>query len=162
MTLFTDEHIQYKRVMDLRTEEERKRLKHVRISSRKARTVSNPLFAVNYTDREIRKDCSDHTRETVQSAKNVVNAMDRLAIYRLAHNYFKPFRINAKNDTRSHAVAAGLDTSRIRQEMKTLFTQRRFLGRLGTLTLSDMKVWCRCLSTPMNRHADYLPRYALQ
>ncbi|MBI9104172.1 MAG: hypothetical protein JEY99_17275 [Spirochaetales bacterium] len=65
-------------------------LKHIRISSKLARTITNPILSVNYLDRELRKDNSDHTRETVQFAKNVNNLMDRLAIYRLYHNFIKP------------------------------------------------------------------------
>ncbi len=42
------------------------------------RTLNNDLFAVNYFDREIRKDQSNHTRETVQFSRDVNNAMDRL------------------------------------------------------------------------------------
>ena len=163
ITLYTDEHSQYKRVMDLLSEKERSRLKHVRISSKKARTLSNPLFAVNYADREIRKDCSDHTRQTVQWAKNTANAMDRLAIYRTHHNFLKPYRINGNTwQQKTHAGMAGILRTRIQKEMKTIFTQRRFLGKATGLVPADLKLWCRCLSTPMNRFADYLPRFVLQ
>ena len=51
---------------------------HFRISSREPRTLSNHLFSANYLDRQIRKDLSDHVRETVCFARNVMNMMDLL------------------------------------------------------------------------------------
>jgi len=163
VTLFTDEHPQYRKVLSLLDRDEKLRLSHVCISSRKARTVTNPLFSVNYLDREIRKDNSDHVRETVQFARNVGNAMDRLAVYRFHHNFMKPYRISGQAADRgiSHGEAAGLDGSRIRKEIRTLFTVRRFLGKSPCLDISDLMVWCRCLPTPLNRFSDPLPRYAL-
>ena len=163
ISLYTDEHQQYKMVMDLFNADNKEKINHIQISSKRARTLTNPLFAVNYTDREIRKDCSDHARETCQSAKNVANAMDRLAIYRMYHNFIKPFRINERNNTlETHATMAGMGRKKIYTEMKTAFTQRRFLGKVLNMSGSDLKIWCRGISTPMNRFADHLPRFALQ
>ena len=163
VSLYTDEHPQYKKVMETLSPEEKQALNHIRISSKKARTVTNPLFSVNYLDREIRKDNSDHVRETVQFARNTANSMDRLAVYRLQHNFMKPFRINGEPDeqTKTHGEKAGIPAEAIRRELKTLFTRRRFLGRCGMLDLSDRLVWCRCISTPMNRFADRVSRFAL-
>ncbi len=76
---------------------------------------------MNYIDREIRKDNSDHVRETMQFAKNVNNMMERLAIYRFYHNFMKPYRVNGKAYTRiPHAVMAGISEKSIRKELKTL------------------------------------------
>jgi len=163
VALYTDEHPQYRKVYSLLNCEEKQRLIHVCISSRRARTVSNPLFSVNYLDREIRKDNSDHVRETVQFARNVGNTMDRLAVYRFHHNFMKPYRINgpAADRVMTHGEAAGLNGARIRKELRTLFTVRRFLGKISCPEISDLMVWCRCLSTPLNRFADHFPRYVL-
>ena len=162
VVLYTDEHPRYRQVMELLLPEERLALKHIRISSRRARTVTNPLFSVNYLDREIRKDNSDHVRETVQFARNAGNAMERLAIYRLYHNFMKPYRINGETECRiSHGEKAGIPGDRIRRELRSLYTLRRFLGKQDCMDVSDRKLWCRCVHTPLNRFADYLPRYAL-
>ena len=161
ITLFTDEHPQYARVMHDLTGDERQRIQHLRISSKLPRTVRNQLFSVNYLDREIRKDNSDHTRETVQFARNACNCMERLAVYRLYHNYIKPYRIGKKEDsTISHAERAGIPAQRIASEMRTVFTQRRFFSRTGRLSVSDRLIWLKGISTPLKQVADYLPAYA--
>ena len=162
ITVYTDEHPQYRKVMNQRTDDERTRLRHIRITSKKARTVGNLLFSVNYLDREIRKDTADHTRETVQFARNICNLMDRLAVYRFYHNFLKPFRINGKKHSDiTHAIRAGIPCEAIRKEMKTFFTQRRFLGKTDMMNVSDRLLWCRALFTPMKHAADFIPAYAL-
>ena len=67
-TLITDLHRSYTRAFA--------KVKHflhffirVRVSSRAARTKNNPMFPMNYIERQIRKDVSDHSRETVKFAK---------------------------------------------------------------------------------------------
>ena len=94
VTLHTDEHIQYRRVLSDMAPDLRSLIRHVTTSSRKARTVANDLFAVNYLDRELRKDCAEHVRKTMKYARNVSNCLERLAIYRFYHNYMKPFRVD--------------------------------------------------------------------
>lgn len=41
---------------------------HTPISSKAARTLTNPLFPVNYLDRQLPKDMAEHERETVRFA----------------------------------------------------------------------------------------------
>lgn len=162
MTLYTDEHPQYRKVMHQRTDRERRLLRHTRIKSTEPRTVRNHLFSVNYLDREIRKDTADHTRETVQFARNVCNLMDRLAVYRFYHNFLKPYRINGKKQSNiTHAIMVGIPADDIRKELKTFFTQRRFLGKAGAMNVSDRLLWCRGLFTPLKNMADFLPGYTL-
>jgi hypothetical protein len=67
--------------------------RHQRTSSRVVRNCENPLFPVNYLDREFRKDQACHVRETVQWSKTVNNTMERMMVYLAYHNLFKPFRI---------------------------------------------------------------------
>ena len=161
VTLFTDEHPQYARVIRDLSGEERARIRHRRISSKLPRTVRNELFSVNYLDREIRKDNSDHTRETVQFARNASNCMERLAVYRLYHNYIKPYRIGkGEESSGTHAERAGIPVQRIASEMKTVFTRRRFFSRTGWLSSSDSLIWLRGISTPMKQMAEYLPAYS--
>ena len=158
--LYTDEHRQYRRVMENLSDGERGVLQHRTLSSKKARTLTNPLFSVNYLDREIRKDLAEHTRETVQFGRNVVNQMERLAVYRLYHNYCKPFRINGQGDrVISHGERAGISPSLIHKEMKTLFTQRRFLSRVRGTMIRDRCLWLKSIATPLKRGCEYLPAY---
>ncbi len=161
VTLFTDEHPQYVRVMCDLPKEERGLITHQRINSKLPRTVQNDLFSVNYLDREIRKDNSDHTRETVQFARNANNCMERLAVYRLYHNYIKPYRIGKREESRkTHAEWAGIPAQHIASEMKTVFTRRRFFSRSRWLSSSDILIWIRGISTPMKQMAEYLPAYS--
>ncbi|MGC9312531.1 MAG: hypothetical protein ACP5IA_07535 [Sediminispirochaetaceae bacterium] len=158
--LFTDEHRSYRQVLKSLSDGERSRLSQRRCSSTLPRTVSNQLFAVNYLDRQIRKDMAEHTRETVQFARNVVNQMERLAIYRTYHNYFKPYRIGAGEEGMpTHAEKAGLPARAIRIEKKSFFTQRRFLSRVKALMIGERKVWLRMIKTPLRRYAEDLPTY---
>jgi len=116
---------------------------------------------VNYLDREIRKDNSDHTRETLQFARNANNCMERLAVYRLYHNYVKPYRIGKKKEgSVTHAEVAGISGRSIALELKTVFTQRRFFSRVRGLASSDWLLWLRGITTPMKRAPEYLPAYA--
>ena len=156
--LYTDEHKSYSRFMATLSADERSRLKHRTVSSKRARTLTNPLFSVNYIDREIRKDVSDHVRETVQFSRNANNMMERLAIYRFYHNFMKPYRINGKAFSGiSHGMMAGIPEQEIKKEMKTLFTRRRFFGKQGNLDLPDRKLWCRCIFTPGSSKEMHLP-----
>ncbi len=160
VTLFTDEHPRYARVIRDLSEDERGRIRHRRISSKLPRTLRNDLFSVNYLDREIRKDNSDHTRETVQFARNATNCMERLAVYRLYHNYMKPYRIGKREDSSiTHGERAGIPAQRIAAEMKTVFTRRRFFSRTAWLSISDRMIWLKGISTPMKQMAEYLPAY---
>ncbi len=159
--LFTDRHQSYQQVISNMTRDERAHIEHVLCSSTLPRTVSNQLFSVNYLDREIRKDLAEHTRETVQFGRNVVNQMERLAIYRTYHNYYKPFRIRDKAGQRyTHAEKAGISRSSIQREKKTFFTQRRFLSRIRGEISHDLDVWLRCITTPLKKSTEELQSYA--
>jgi len=158
--LFTDEKPQYHRVL----EEGRfcASLSHVQINSKQPRTVNNVLFSVNYLDREFRKDCANHVRETVQFSRNVNHVMERLAVYRLYHNYMKPFRINgstAAGQAVTHGEAAGLTNRELRGELKNLFTQRRFYHRIPGIQEEDMSLWFGTLATPLQEYVKKIPRY---
>ncbi len=133
---------------------------HARVSSRMWYSISNPLFSVKYLNRQIRKDCAEHVRDTVKYARNVNNSLERLAIYRFFHNYQKAYRIGQKPYEKiSHAMKAGMDKAEIDKQKKTLFTQRRFLGRTGGLSFCEALVWLRGIATPLKRYAEYLPAY---
>ena len=161
MVLITDKHTHYIRALRSFRLFTAGILRHTTISSLVRRTVENLLFAVNYLDREIRKDCAEHCRETVKYARNVRNSLERLAIYRMYHNYMKPFRINGKEHRgKSHAMIAGLKKSVIAGELKTLFTRRRFLYQIDGLDMSEASVWLRGVATPLKRYAEILPGFA--
>ncbi|MCX7788970.1 MAG: hypothetical protein N2442_14870 [Spirochaetes bacterium] len=85
------------RRMGVMREEQRRRREvrftHWRMSGRQARSQRNPLVAVNYLDREVRKDGANHVRESTRRSCNMNDLMNRLAIYRVVHNYRKSYRL---------------------------------------------------------------------
>ena len=128
---------------------ERKRFSHHRTDSRAVRDRNNPLFPVNYIDRELRKDLAEHVRETVRFARNVNHCMERLWVYLLGHNVYKRFRINDPVAVeRSHADEAGANRAARIRATRSLYTRRRFLS-FETLEPAMERVWRREHSTPL-------------
>lgn len=133
------------------------RLRHLTISSRAARTRCNPLFPVNYLDRELRKDLREHVRETVCFGRNVNRQMERLSVYLWWHNFRKVHR--AREGSRSHAEVAGYDQGRIEKGLRSMWQRRAWLS-LTELTESMLDSWLRGRWTPLRCGEDYLPRFA--
>jgi hypothetical protein len=106
-------------------------LDHHRYSSTEARTVNNPLFPVNYVDRQIRKDQINHVRETVQFARCPAAMMIRLSIYQGYHNYLMPRRVRRqrKGDWTTRAEALGIQTDQILTAIRRLWGRRIFLHK---------------------------------
>ena len=162
LILSTDKKREYRKALamnaDLATARREGRLVHQRISSRAARTTSNPLFAVNYIDREFRKDLAEHVRETVRFARNINHCMERLWIYLLTHNLYKRYRINDPVAVeRTHAEQAGITEARIQGAVRGLERRRRFLS-FEHLEAAQRRVWCRSHLTPLRDAAKGLLR----
>lgn len=137
-------------------------LHHERISSEEPRTILNPLFSVNYMDRELRKDGAAYHRETTCFTRNVSNGLHRLAVYQFWHNYRKPFRIKKKEKRDLvHAEAAGLPRSVIEACFEDLFTRRRFITH-ERLSVEGASIWRRAIATPEKKKPELLPKYAIR
>jgi len=141
--------------------------RHRRVSSRKPRTAANPLRAVNYIDREIRKDRADHHRETVCFARNVPRMLGRLVIYFVMHNLVKKRRIRGSRSPSpleslhdSHALHAGITADRQANMAVGLLTHRRFLSR-ELLSPFHRTMWMKRVPTPLKRNPERVPKYAL-
>ena len=153
MVLHTDEKLEYRRAL---AKNERlckaiaeKTFRHEKTSSTARRTRSNPLFPVNYFDRELRKDLAEHVRETVRFARNVNHSMERLWIYAHRHNFKKRFRVNDPVAVqRCHAEEAGGQLKEIQWICRGLTTRRRFLS-FEHLVAAEHRVWCRKHPTPL-------------
>lgn len=161
--LFSDEKLEYQRVIEhspwLQDFARAGKFSHVRISSKLPRTTVNPLFAVNYYDRELRKDNANHVRETVRFSKNVNNCMERFAVYQMQHNYFKPYRVDQKEYKEVlHGEVAGLSGERIKGELQDIFQMRRFFSRVS-LNFLQLKLWARMFATLDRFEGAYEPRY---
>ena len=119
---------------------------HLRYSSTLPRTPDNPLFAVNYLDREIRKDLAEHHRESVCFARSAVVSTARMWIYLMDHNYYKRYRL-APPSPITHAEAAGVNSRELRRRRRMWLTRRAFLSRTP-LTHTQRRVWMGMLCTP--------------
>ena len=162
LELWTDEHRAYPRgiassacAAALR---DQGRLVHRTVSSRAARTRDNPLFPVNYLDRELRKDLHEHVRESVCFGRNVNRQMERLELYILYHNYVKEHRARWRGV--SHARLAGYEAWGIEEELGRIWKLRSMLT-LTELGPSERETWCRSRQTPLREGRDYLPKYAV-
>lgn len=133
-------------------------LEHETILSTLPRTAGNRLFAVNYLDRQLRKDLKECVRHTVCFGRNVCNVMQRLLIYRMYHNHYKAFR--HRDSVPTHAAVAGVDEPWIDRSLEGAFQWRAFLSR-SALSDADQQVWLRRLVTPLKRKPEYLPNFAL-
>lgn len=148
--LFTDEHPAYPgavRRLGLP-------LHHCRIPGTAARTRANPLFPVNYFDRELRKDLAAHRRETVCFARDVRRSLERLAVYAFHHNYEKPFRIGRSRELHAlrHGQFAGITRSRIEAALEKSYHLRPFFLR-EPLRWFSRQLWSwQCYTPPPVGH----------
>lgn len=161
--VYSDEKQEYARVLRrsrrLQQLRESKRFAHIQISSRLARTLDNPLFAVNYMDRQFRKDNANHVRKTIQYSRNVNYLLERLAIYQMLHNCYKPYRVD-KSRLRKvrHAQMAGIPKGHLERELADIFEYRHFLFKL-TLYFSQAMVWLRMVGSVEHHCGGYWPKY---
>lgn len=151
ITIHSDEHQDYPKALRTaikNTKTNPEKVTHTTTSSTKPRTVSNPLFPVNYLDRQIRKDMSDHVRKTVQWAKSTNGMMQRLSIYQVYHNYLKPFRIkDYRSRTVFHGTVVNIPHEVISKKLGQLWKSRPFINR-QCLSPSQSKSWLRCWVEP--------------
>lgn len=135
---------------------------HVTVSSTMPRTASNPLFAVNYLDRELRKDMAEHVRESTRFSRSVHGTMDRLHCYLFMHNLRKPFRINCRVYLRgiTHATQAGVPEGLRRRVVAEIYRRRAFRSRTP-LIAPLLPQWLRMEVTPLERGRPHLPNYLL-
>ena len=158
LSLYTDEHQVYPRCLAPFGHTE---VRHSRVSSTSPRSGSNPLFAVNYLDREIRKDCAEHHRETVCFARSAAMSVARMWVYLLWHNIEKPYRISPQSSI-THAQAAGIRAQEVRRQRRRMLRKRAFFTR-SVLCESQRRDWLQLLWTPERenrRNLRLTPWYA--
>jgi hypothetical protein len=129
---------------------------HRMTNSKVLRDFKNPLFAVNYMDREFRKDMGLHSRESVKFARDVNNAMERMAVYTFEHNYMKDFKIRGyRRSIKTHYQAAGGDGV-LQDELVCGFFSRRYFKRVkGSLDRSSLKTISGGWETPLKIKKEY-------
>lgn len=157
--LLTDEHKTYPRSL-AKADPDGQHFTHLQISSRRYRNHANPLFPVNYTDRQIRKDQANHVRETVQFARCPQAMMTRLTIYQAYHNFLEPYRIKhyRRGDTRTRAEHMGLSRERLTAIIRELWGRRPFRGKVA-LWQEELKTWNMKWRNPGVYFGTYVPKY---
>jgi hypothetical protein len=153
LTLHTDRKREYRSALrahqGLRQAAARSLFRHHQTDSRAVRDRFNPLFPVNYLDRQLRTDLAEHVRETIRFARNVNHSMERLLVYMLEHNLHKRFRINDPIGLeRRHATVAGATVDDLRRVTRQLYTRRRFLC-FEAPEPAMLRIWKREHHTPL-------------
>jgi hypothetical protein len=164
LILYTDEKSDYRRSLWRNAGSREKmfsgRWRHHLTNSKLGRNTANPLFAVNYIDREIRKDMASQSRETVQFPRNVSNAMLRMNLYLFDHNVFKPYRIRQPEFSRvSHAEVAGLASEDLQHIVMGFFSRRFFRPRGMSLSESAERTLRRGWKTPLKSSVEVARGY---
>lgn len=161
---FTDEKKEYACALDhlqpYSEWKEHEALIHTTVSSKEPRTLGNPLFPVNYLDRQMRKDLAEHVRETVRFAQRIEFSLERAVIHLGHHNFFKSFRSRKKGLLFTHAEKVGMDPKVVRKLREESLRKRAFPWRYD---LEDWQVdiWKRSIgipihkATPLARHLSY-------
>lgn len=94
--LRSDEHPAYPRAWRRLSD---RVLVHETVSSKEARTPTNPLFPANLLDLLIRHSSANHKRETIAFSKRRQSAAERLAVLLVWRNYLKPFSERKRDAT---------------------------------------------------------------
>jgi len=164
LQLWTDEHPVYPQAIaslpSLRLAMAEGRFEHRTHPSQAPRGLHNPLFSVNYYDRELRKDLAAFHRESTCFTRNVANGLMRMRLYQIYHNYQKRYRIRPLWLPFTHAEAAGIPSFKIGEGLKGYYTDRPFLSKLR-LNDEETRVWMKGHRTPLKDKKDYVPKYAL-
>jgi len=136
-TLFTDEHPAYPRAFS-------------RI----------PSFPVNHVDRQVRKENSDHLRETVKFAKCPSALMARMAVYRFYHNCLIPRRVHEsrRGNNETHAERAGLPPEKLSLLISSHWMHRCFLHKQD-LGIEERTTWLCGWRNPGVHFGRYIPKY---
>jgi hypothetical protein len=132
ISIHTDEHPLYAAVIEadlaMRWHAEQGRLEVKRTSSTLARTVANPLFAVNYVDRMIRHRMKEHTRESIALGRNATMQMLRMWLFAWDHNVRQPFRVRSLG-SRPRAMESGASEVVVGRLTREFFSRRRSVRR---------------------------------
>ena len=124
---------------------------HRRTSSRKPRTTHNPLFAVNYVDRQMRSTMAEYVRETIRQGREVNSQMERMAIFTALHNFATPHRIDDRarpfpSDT--HASIAAIAGDSLDWHLGRMLTHRHVYSHTTRRFVWIRRIWLHEYDNP--------------
>ena len=153
ITLHTDEHTDYppalRRVPHLS-------VTHRTISSRAARTTTNPLFSINLLDGLVRHSGANHKRETIAFSKRRQMAIHRLWVMLVWRNYMK--WVSERRHIDTPAMRLGILPRRLTAE--DLLARRLFVTRVGLPKRWQAYYWGRIPTRPMPTGREHKLSYA--
>ena len=126
-------------------------LHHQRTSSRAARSVANPLFSVNYVDRQLRSGMAEYVRETIRQGREVNSQMERMAIFMAVHNFATPHRIDGRarvSDAVTHAAVAGVAGPSLDWALSRMLTHRHLYTHTTTGHGWIRRIWLHQYDNP--------------
>ena len=126
-------------------------LLHKRTSSRAARTTANPLFAVNYVDRQLRASLAEYVRETTRHGREVNAQMERFAIFMIVHNFLTPHRVSGRaqvHEAQTHAQVAGINDPKITDLLRRMTTHRHVYSHTSGVQWWVRRIWQRLHDNP--------------
>jgi hypothetical protein len=155
LELRSDEHKAYPKAIRsvalLRDRLEDGSLLHLRVSSRRARTRANPLFPVNYVDRQLRLTLAEYVRETVRQGREVNSQMERFSIFMAVHNFLTPHRVSGHAQVlgcAKHADVAGIRDERITAMLTRMVTHRHVYTHLEGAHWWIRRIWLHLHENP--------------
>ncbi len=154
LKLHTDEHTDYPRAV--------RRVPHLSvthetISSRAARTPSNPLFPVNLLDLLLRHSGSNHKRETIAFSKRRQSAFERMGIFLVWRNWMKSFSERKRDG--SPAMRRGLIERRL--VIEEVLERRLFPSQIPLPRPWRDYYWRTVRTRALKRCAVHRRRYAM-
>jgi len=148
LEFYTDNHTAYpsalKEIEEIKEAMNQGKFVHYTYSSKLARTVDNPLFPVNYVDRQIRKNIGEHVRETVKHGREINCQMERMAVFIGMHNFFTPHRIrhvaHPENEP-THRDMGQVSSSKFEWLKERLFSHRHVFSHLNNPAQWIKRIW---------------------
>lgn len=153
LLLHSDEHTAYPRAIKC---VEHLTVEHKTISSRAARTSSNPLFPINLLDLLIRHSGANHKRETIAFAKRRQCAAERLWVFTVWRNFMKFFSEQRKDG--SPAMRLGLTDHRWGTE--EVLKERLFPERVELPPRWADYYWRKIKTRAFKKNSEHQKRYA--
>ncbi len=153
LELYTDEHQDYPRAIARASHLD---VTHRTVSSRAARTTSNPIFAVNLNDMVTRHSGAEHKRETIAFAKRRQMSIWRMAVFVVWRNYMKWTSERRRKET--PAMRLGITDHRLNPE--EVLRTRLFPGRERLPERWNEYYWGRVKSREMPDGREHTLTYA--
>lgn len=123
LELYTDRHRDYPRALARVPHLD---VAHHTVSSRAARTMTNPLFSVNLNDLMTRHSDASHKRETIAFAKRLQMGIWRMSLFMVWRNYIK--WTSERKHKETPAMRIGLLDGRLKPQ--DVLAARLFPGRV--------------------------------